>query len=50
MEEKDLRQIPDDPIIRCMERWGYPPWLCGGFIEEDEEVEDDGQQKKTAVG
>lgn len=19
--------IPDDPIIRCMERTGYPPWF-----------------------
>lgn len=29
--------IPDDPIIRCMERTGYPPWMQGG----DEEEEDD---------
>lgn len=27
--------IPDDPIIRCMERTGYPPWM------QDEEEEDD---------
>lgn len=20
-------QIPDDPIIRCMERTGFPPWI-----------------------
>lgn len=24
--------IPDDPIVRCMERTGYPPW-----IEDDED-------------
>lgn len=29
----DLR---DDPIIRCMERTGYPPWM------QDEEEEEDG--------
>ena len=29
----DLR---DDPIIRCIERTGYPPWM------QDEEEEDDG--------
>lgn len=21
-----MKQIPDDPIIRCVERTGYPPW------------------------
>lgn len=21
-----MQQIPDDPIIACMERTGYPPW------------------------
>ena len=21
-----MQLIPDDPIIRCMERTGYPPW------------------------
>lgn len=21
-----MRLIPDDPIIACMERTGYPPW------------------------
>ena len=27
---------PDDPIIACMERTGYPPWM-----QEDDEDEDD---------
>lgn len=29
--------LPDDPIIRCMERTGYAPW----FDDDDEDVEDD---------
>ena len=28
--------IPDDPIISCMERTGYPPWM-----QEDDEDEDE---------
>ena len=31
-------QIPDDPIIRTMERTGWPPWLCSG--DEDEKNND----------
>ena len=22
-----MKNIPDDPIIRCIEATGYPPWL-----------------------
>ena len=33
--------IPDDPIISCMERTGYPPWMqeddCGECEDEEEE-------------
>lgn len=29
-------QVPDDPIIACMERTGYPPWM-----QEDDEDEDE---------
>ena len=29
-------QIPDDPILRCMERTGYPPWMDPDW-EDDEE-------------
>lgn len=32
----DLR---DDPVIRCIERTGYPPWMQD---EEEEEEEDEG--------
>ena len=30
--------LRDDPIIRCIERTGYPPWMQN----EEEEEEDDG--------
>ena len=29
--------IPDDPIIRSIERTGYPPWMEDEPEEEDEE-------------
>ena len=32
--------IPDDPIIRCIERTGYPTWLRDDW-EDDEEDDDD---------
>lgn len=25
-----MELIPDDPIIRCMENTGYPPWYFYG--------------------
>lgn len=31
-----MQQLPDDPIIRCIERTGYPPWM-----QDDEEEEED---------
>ena len=31
--------IPDDPIIRCIERTGYPPWYF--YRDDDEEEEED---------
>ena len=36
-------QVPDDPLIACMERTGYPPWMQeeGGDEYEDEEEEDE---------
>ena len=36
--------IPDDPIIRCIERTGYPPWF--NYITEDEydEVEEEDEE------
>ncbi len=25
-----VEQIPDDPIITCMQETGFPPWIKGG--------------------
>ena len=33
-----MRPIPDDPIIRSIERTGYPPWMRD---EDDDEEEED---------
>lgn len=43
-----MKLIADDPILRCMERSGYPPWLLGpGTDTEPDEVsggeDEDGQ-------
>lgn len=32
-----MEQIPDDPIIACMMRTGYPPWMQGETSEDEEE-------------
>lgn len=29
--------IPDDPIIACMERTGYPPWMQGDDEDDNDE-------------
>lgn len=34
-------QIPDCPIIRSMERTGYPPWMDADWQDDEEEGEDD---------
>ena len=33
--------IPDDPIIRCMERTGYPYWMNPDYEPEDEEEDEE---------
>jgi hypothetical protein len=33
--------IPDDPIIRALERTGYPPWIDADFEEIEEELDDE---------
>ncbi len=38
----DFIQIADDPIVRSIERWGLPPWLLGGTLEDEKEDEEDG--------
>lgn len=32
--------IPDDPIISCMERTGFPPWMQDDEDDEDKEDEE----------
>lgn len=34
-------QVPDDPIIACMERTGYPPWMQEDDYDEDEDEEEE---------
>lgn len=29
--------LPDDPIISCIERTGYAPWMQDDDYEDDEE-------------
>jgi hypothetical protein len=40
--------IPDDPIIRSMERTGYPPWITEDppDIEEIEEYEQEEEESE----
>jgi hypothetical protein len=35
-----MYQIPDDPIISCVERTGYPPWMQDDEDDEDKEDEE----------
>lgn len=34
-----MNPIPDDPIVACMERTGYPPWVLPDTAEKGEEPE-----------
>lgn len=34
--------LPDDPVIACMERTGYPPWYFYG--KEDNDVPEDEEE------
>lgn len=39
-----MMDLPDDPIIQCMERTGYPPWFLdshGNVIGEEDYVPED---------
>lgn len=38
-----MLQIPDDPIVRCIERTGYPPWMQG----DDDDTGDDPREENT---
>ncbi len=34
-------EIPDDPIIRSIERTGYPPWIDPDYSGDESEEDDD---------
>lgn len=34
-------EIPDDPIIRSIERTGYPPWIDPDYADDESEEDDD---------
>ena len=36
-----MLNIPDDPIISCMERTGYPPWMQDDDIKDPDNDEDE---------
>lgn len=36
-----MEKITDDPIIACIERTGYPPWMQNDVREEEEEYDGD---------
>jgi hypothetical protein len=36
-----MEQIPDDPIISCIERTGYPPWIDTDYSDDEDEEEDE---------
>jgi len=35
-----MRGIPDDPIIACMERTGFPQWIDPDWEEKEDEDEE----------
>lgn len=37
-----MKQVQDDPIIRCIERTGYPPWYGREDYENDYDEGDGG--------
>ena len=38
--------IPDDPVISCIERTGYPPWF---FYKSDDEEDDEWEDEADDV-
>lgn len=50
-----MKLIPDDPIVACIERTGYPPWLFADteeiidadYEEIDEDAGDDPGRKEN---
>lgn len=44
-----MREIGDDPIIRCMERNGCPPWILRDGMDYEERDEDRGEDDDVDV-
>lgn len=40
-----MKSIPDDPIIACIERTGYPPWMGEGADETTDAGEEPGEKE-----
>lgn len=43
-----MEWIPDDPIVSCMIRTGYPYWMEDDYYSEDD-AEDDDDEKDLEV-
>ena len=41
-----MELIPDDPIVACMLRTGYPSWMLGYDYEEEEEEEREEEEEE----
>lgn len=35
-----MQLIPDDPIVKSIERTGYPPWIDADYEENEDEEEE----------
>jgi hypothetical protein len=44
-----VREIGDDPIVRCMERCGYPPWMCRDGNDYDEQELSCGEDRDGGI-
>lgn len=40
-----MRSIPDDPVIACIERTGYPPWMAEAAAGTNDAEEDPGEKE-----
>ncbi len=41
----DMYNLPDDPIIACIERTGYPPWMQEDWDDEDDDEDWDDEDQ-----
>ena len=44
-----MENIPDDPIVRCIERTGYPPWMNDGGYDPENDF-DEGEDGDVYYG